>query len=978
MENIKALEAYAIEEMRPLEELGGQGLRLRHRKTGARVLLISNQDPNKVFFIGFATPPADSTGLPHILEHSVLCGSRNFPCKDPFVELAKGSLNTFLNAMTYPDKTLYPVASCNAKDFHNLIHVYMDAVFYPNIAKYKEIFAQEGWHYSLENPDAPLEINGVVYNEMKGAFSSPEEILAREMFNSLFPDTAYGHESGGDPARIPDLRYEDFLNFHQKYYHPSNSYIYLYGNGDMAAELDFLDREYLRDFAPGESFHHIDPQTPFDQPLRISRKYSVEEGEEAEDRAFFGLSLVPPLAGAWEERVLETLAFQVLDHCLGNSSSGSLRKRFLEEGLCKDMYTSYDEGLAYPYFAIVAKNAKGDADGLFEELVWEELERISREGLEERAWRAAISHMEFRYRESDYGSYPKGLILGLHAMDSWMVEDGAAFAYLEMEPVFAKLREEAAHGYFRDFVSRKFFGHRHMAYICLLPEAGLAAREEAERSARLEAAKAALSPGDLERICEEQAALEAYQGREERPEDLARLPMLSRRDLDRRGTDPVNTLESLEGRELLFHGVESRGIVYLRLLFDLEGLHREELRDLGLLKLAFASVDAGDLPYARLGQEIDICTGGIGANIISFTHGKQPGLAKNVLELKTKYFYHQAEEALALLRKVALESDFSNVARLREIVGENKARWEAYMISSGHSIAVSRLGAYGSQAGAFRELFNGWSFYQSLCALEKELESRGEAVAARLEALSAKLVCRARLGWDLACEPAYYSRAMEQLLPLARALPQGEPASGKGPVLEQPSPGEGFFSQGMVQYVGKGGNFRQAGLEYSGTLQVLKNILSYEYLWGKVRVMGGAYGCMCGFGRTGEGYFVSYRDPHLLQTLENFDSVADFVENFAADERAMTQYVIGAISALDTPMTPYVLAAFSMGAYYAGLGAEDLQKEREEILDARAEDIQALAGHVQALLSQGHICVVGNAQKLQEQAALFGRLEKLF
>ena len=450
--NVNELTAYEIEEQKTLGDLNAKGLVLRHKKSGARIAVISNDDENKVFMIGFRTPTENSTGVAHIIEHTVLCGSEKYPVKDPFIELAKGSLNTFLNAMTYPDKTIYPVASCNDKDFSNLMSVYMDAVFHPNIYKYEEIFKQEGWHYELEDEDSPITINGVVYNEMKGAFSSADDVLSRQILNSLFPDTCYANESGGDPEYIPDLTYEEYLNFHRRYYHPSNSYIYLYGDMDVEERLQWLDEEYLCHYEKTEPDSDIKTQKAFATPVELTKNYSISSGESEENNTYLSYNLV--LGTTLDARLYQ--AFDILDYVLVGAPGAPIKKALTDAGIGSEISGGYDSSIKQPTFSIIAKNANASDKERFLAIIKETLEQLVKEGLNKKSLLAGINSAEFRYREADYGSSPRGLLYGIQCLESWLYDDSAAFLHLEANKVYAYLKEQVETNYFEDLIQKYF------------------------------------------------------------------------------------------------------------------------------------------------------------------------------------------------------------------------------------------------------------------------------------------------------------------------------------------------------------------------------------------------------------------------------------------------------------------------------------------------------------------------------------------
>ena len=566
--SIYDLNAYEVLQTEELSDLKSKGTLLKHKKSGARVLLMENDDENKVFTIGFRTPPSDSTGVPHIMEHSVLCGSKEFPVKDPFVELVKGSLNTFLNAMTYPDKTVYPVASCNDKDFQNLMHVYMDAVFYPNIYQNDKTFRQEGWSYKLDNPDGELTISGVVYNEMKGAFSSPEGVLDRVVLNSLFPDNAYSVESGGDPDVIPELTYEQFLDFHRKYYHPSNSYIYLYGDMNMEEKLRWLDEKYLSNFEnePVDSEIHL--QKPFTEMKEVVQEYSIASEESEEDNTYLSYNKV--IGTTLDEKLY--LAFEILDYALLSAPGAPLKKALLDAGVGKDISGSYDNGVYQPIFSVISKNANVEQKEEFVRVIEDTLKDIVKNGINKKALRAGINYHEFRFREADFGNYPRGLMYGLQLFDSWLYDETKPFIHMQAIPTFEFLKEQVETGYFEELIQKYLLDNTHGSIVIIKPERGRTARMDKELADKLQAYKDSLSKEEIDALVKATKELEEYQEEESAPEDLAKIPVLGREDISREIAPIYNKELETGGVKLVHHEVETNGIGYTALLFDLSGI----------------------------------------------------------------------------------------------------------------------------------------------------------------------------------------------------------------------------------------------------------------------------------------------------------------------------------------------------------------------------------------------------------------------
>lgn len=974
MKKVRDLVAYEVIEEKELKDLNSLGYVLKHKKTGAKVALISNDDDNKVFCIGFRTPPEDSTGVPHILEHSVLCGSKNFPVKDPFVELVKGSLNTFLNAMTYPDKTVYPVASCNDKDFQNLMHVYLDAVFFPNIYKTEKIFMQEGWHYDMQSPEDDLTINGVVYNEMKGAFSSPDDVLYRSMTEALYPDTTYGVESGGDPEIIPKLTYEAFMDFHRKYYHPSNSYIYLYGNIDMAEKLEFIDKEYLSGFDYLEVDSRIECQKPFGEDTReMMKPYPISESENEAESAYLSMNYS---VGSALDKVV-TAAFDIIDYVLCSAPGAPLKQALTDKKVGKEVYSMYESGILQPMFSVVAKDTSLEKKELFVETIEKVLQEIVEKGFDKKALKAAINYYEFKYREADFGSYPKGLMYGLKAFDSWLYDEKVPFLHLEANEVFDLLKKKAEEGYFEELVREYLIENTHKVLVMLKPEKGLTERRDAALKASLQEKKEQLSKAQIAEIVAQTKALEEYQEAEDSKEDMAKIPLLSREDIGKQARKIVNEECKMKDIPALYHEVFTNGIAYIRMVFEIADMPEELLPYLGVYKSCLGLLNTANYQYGDLFNEINLVTGGMSVVNNNYANVQDVDKYRLTIEVKTKVLYENIEKAVVLMKEILMTSDFTDTKRLQEIIAEGRSRTQSQMMSAGHSVAVGRVASYGSVSGEIGELISGVPFFRLLCELDDHFESKKDDLIQKLQEIS-KFVCRKEnLMVDLISTKEAFEKLENCVDTLAEKL-YSCPVKKEKYVPMVSVKNEGFMTSGQVQYVCRGGNFKKKGLEYSGALRALKVMMGYEYLWNNVRVKGGAYGCMCAFGKSGECYFVSYRDPNLGKTIEVFEKAAENIRNYEADERTMTQYIIGAVSDLDIPMNPSALGLFSLSAYMTGVTQEMLQKERDELLSATQEDMRGLAEYIEAFVTENHLCVVGNAEKIKEEDGLFMHTENLF
>ena len=972
---LEDLSSYEIIEKRWIEDLQSESVLLSHKKTGAKVALLSNQDENKVFYIGFRTPPTDSTGVAHILEHSVLCGSRRFPVKDPFIELAKGSLNTFLNAMTFPDKTLYPVASCNGKDFRNLMQVYLDAVFYPNIHREDKIFGQEGWHYELESPDGELKLNGVVYNEMKGALSSPDDIFEQELMQSLYPDTPYGYNSGGDPEEIPSLSYGDFTEFHRKYYHPSNSYIYLYGDMDMAEELDFIDREYLSAYEKRQVESAIKSQPAFKTVNRVVKEYPIGEEEDEAEKAYLSYNVS---VGDTLDKELY-IAFQVLDYALCSASGAPLKQALTDRGIGTDISSVYDNGIRQPYFSILAKNADQEREQDFLDTIREVLEKIVREGFDKKALLAALNYYEFKYREANFGSYPKGLMYGLQIMDSWLYDETKPFIHIEANDTYRALREKADKGYFEGLVREYLLENPHKSVVILLPHKGLAGKRAEELAGKLAAYKASLSREQVAAIVEATKELADYQDEPDSPEALATIPMLSRKDMKKEAVKFINELRMVDDTRFLYHDIYTNGIGYLRFIFSLKDVPGELFPYAGILKGVLGLLNTEHFSYAGLFNEIYTVSGGM--EVVTNAYGSYADRDKCqvTLEIKIKILEENLERSVELIREILLTSDFTDKKRLKEVIAEGKSRMQGQMLSAAHSVAAGRALAGISLPAAYSELLSGVAFYRFIEKIDKDFDRAGGEVSEALQKLAALVFRPENLMVDLTGSQELAEKLPSLIRNFKQALGErgGEAVGTTGFVPAFTKKKEGYKTPGQVQYVCRAGNFRDKGLPYTGALKVLKVMMNYDYLWNKVRVHGGAYGCFAAFGRSGDSYFVSYRDPNLKNTINIYEKAVSYIEDFDADERTLTQFIIGAISELDMPMAPSAKGLYSLSGYMTDLTDEDIQKERDELLGVTAQELRRLAAYVRAFMEEEMLCVVGSAEKIAEASGLFDSVENL-
>lgn len=949
-------------------ELRGEGSLWQHEKTGARLFFIDCEDDNKVFSVSFRTPPADDTGLPHILEHSVLCGSRKFPLKEPFVELVKGSLNTFLNAMTYPDKTMYPVASRNDRDFKNLVDVYLDAVFFPNIYNNPWTLRQEGWHYELDSVEGEVSYNGVVYNEMKGVFSSSDAILEREVFKVLFPDTPYGKESGGDPDAIPNLTQAQFEEFHRTYYHPSNSFIFLYGKLDITEYLTFFDQEYLGRFDKLTVNSEILPQSAFKARKKSVVYYPVTQDETIEGKALLSLNWVTGLG----EDPAELMGLDVLSHILLETSASPLKKALQDANIGKEISGHFQDGILQPIFSVVSTHAKEDQEADFIQVIESTLEKLATDGLDPKLVAASLHRYEFQLREGSTGTTPKGLIQGIRAMDTWLY-GGHPVDALRYEEPLKVLKDGATQGFFENLIKKCLLNNSHQALVIALPQPGLSEQKEKQSAEALQAWKAQQSEETLLQVIAESKELEKRQGAPDSPEQLATIPLLDRKDLKVEPDFPVWQEKKLENQvtELTQELFTSR-ILYLSLYFDTHIVEQKDVPYLQLVTALLGRMNTSRRPYSDLSNEINLRSGGL-----SFSHWAVGDKAEGSIyhprfTVKTKMLGEDLAGALELLEEILLETRFDDSKRLKELIAEARARWESSLSEMGQQLATGRLASYLSEQGAYNDLSQ-LPFYRFLKELDDQFEERKTEIQESLKRVCGMIFRQPnllinRVGGKEEIQaanqllPQFLEKFSKKLLPKVNYKFDVKPLN------------EGLLSGSKVQYVAQGFNFRTLGKSYRGIYKLLETVLRYDYFWTRIRVQGGAYGSHARFERAGTMMFSSYRDPNLVETLNVYKELPEFLRSFAPDEREMTKYVIGTISGLDTPLTPSLKGDVAVSAFFSGVTAQDVAQERLDILKAQPKDLQDLADWIESGIAENTICIFGGEEKLKKQTQLFSRL----
>jgi len=952
---------FELVEERPIPEINSQARLYRHVQTGARLLSLENDDENKVFGVAFATPPEDSTGLPHILEHSVLCGSHTYPVKEPFKELRKGSLNTFLNAFTWPDKTVYPVASQNLADFYNLIGVYLDAVFKPFITP--ETLQTQGWHYEMDGPDGPLSYKGVVFNEMKGVYSAPDALIGRYSQQTLFPDTVYGLDSGGDPAVIPDLSYQQFRRFYQRHYHPSNSYLYFYGDDHSDERLRMVDA-YLSQYQPGEPVPLVPLQPAFDATQRFVYGYDAgADGDDGAEPARRSYLTVNWLMNEVTDQAT-TLALDVLSHILISTQASPLRKALLDSGLGEGVIGGgYDASYRQAMFSAGLKNIAAEESAQVEQLILDTLAGLARDGIDRDMIAAALNTLEFRLREANTGSFPRGLMYLLAALGGWL-HGGDPLAELAYETPLERLKQAAADDdrFFEKLIQRYLLDNRHRTVVLLQPDATARERAEMAERDRLEAARAAMSAADLQAVQETMQRLRELQDTPDTPEALATIPTLTLDDLEREIRRIPAAEGELAGVRLLTHDLFTNGILYLDLGFDLRSLPQRLLPYGELFARLLLSMGTATQDYVKLSQRIGRETGGIHRTAHLAT--TRNGDATTHLILRGKATLSQGQALLDILQDVLLTARLDNQERLRQIVLEEKAGLEAGLIPGGHGVVFRRLRARFSTADWAAEQMGGVDYLFFLRRLIQRLEQDWPGVLADLEAVAAALIGRAGMVCNVTVDQASFDAFQPRLAAFLTALPAGAPAATDWQPAMAAGP-EGLTLPAQVNYVGKGANLYSLGYQLHGASLVAVKFLDNTWLWDRVRVQGGAYGGFCTFDSlSGVLAYLSYRDPNLLDTLQVYDQAAAYLRTVALTQADVDKIIIGLIGQMDSYQLPDAKGYTSLIRALNRDTDAIRQRLRDQVLAATVADVRGLADWLEQVAQQGTVVVLGSEQAI--------------
>jgi len=950
-----------------IPELNSHAKLYRHKGTGAQLLSMLNNDENKAFGISFRTPPTDSTGVPHIMEHSVLCGSRKYPLKEPFIELAKGSLNTYLNASTYPDKTCYPVASQNLQDFYNLVDVYLDAVFYPLITS--ETLKQEGWHYELMQKDEPIKYKGVVFNEMKGAYSSPEAVMYRHIGQLLLPDTIYGVDSGGDPKAIPDLTYEQFRNFYDSYYHPSNAFLYFYGDDDPEKRLQIADN-YLKDYAHREPDSGVTLQPPFEQPREVIMSYAASDEDAAATKSMITINWLLPE----NNNPTLALALSIMSHAVFRTPASPLRKILMDSGLGEDvMGGGLSAYMRQMTFSAGMKGVKRADVTKVSDLIMQTLRQIVAEGLEADMVEAAMNTVEFRMREYNTGGFPKGLSIMFDALSTW-IHGHDPLQQISFERPLAAIKASLAENprYFESLVEQYLLQNNHRLTLITEPDAALKNREEAAEIAKLAEIKAAMSEEELERIIEETYHLRESQDAPDDPEVLALVPSLKLSDIDRQSKILPIAVTEHDGAKILYHDLFTSGILYLEVGFNLRVIPADLLPYMSLFSDALLQLGTEKESFVKLLQRIGRKTGGLRAfpSVSSQRHSPE---SSAWLFLRGKCTVPQTDDLLAIMQDILLTVKLDNQERFKQLVLEDKASRESSVVPGGHGFVSRRLQAHFSEAAWVNEQMGGVDYIFFLRQLAQEVEQNWAGVLAKLETIRQLLINRNAMICNVTLDETNWQLVRPKIEQFMAALPT-QPYNFATWTPQPGIPFEGLTAAAsQVNYVGKAANLYDLGYQFHGSMSVITNYVRTTYLWEKIRVQGGAYGAFCNFDRnTGVFSFGSYRDPNLLETLANYDLASEFLRHLNLNEDQLTKSIIGVIGDIDTYQLADAKGYTSMMRYLHGTTDEERQQYRAEVLATKSYHFQAFAEILAQFNQQGIVTVLGSPEAINQANAARG------
>lgn len=962
------LNNYKLIEEKYIDEVASNCKVYTHIKTGARVLTLENNDDNKAFGIGFRTPPERGNGVCHIVEHCVLSGSRKFKTKEPFMDLIKSSLQTFLNAMTFPDKTIYPVSSRNEKDFYNLMDVYLDAVFHPAIYEEEKIFLQEGWHYELKDKEDDLKYNGVVYNEMKGVYSASENLVSDAMVFALHEDSSYGVDSGGDPKLIPSLSYEEFKDYHKKYYHPSNSYIYLYGNQNMEEALDFIDKNYLQDFDKAEINSEIilNDEIKKTKDVEITFSASKEEMKDKIDYLSKGWTL------GYADSKMDVFMRDFLAELLIDAQGGPLKKAIFDAGLAEDVYSETSSSLPLD-LSIVLKNTEADKKDEFLKLLRESLEKLVEEGIDKDLLEATLNKFEFIFREG--GGTQKAIIYYIRALNSWLYDQSPLDA-LYYNDVLSEVKEKLNDGFVENYIKEKLLDNEYSVNLVARPELNKNHREEEELKKELQELKAKMSDEEIQEIVKKSRDLEEYQNQEDSQENKDTIPSLELSDIDEKVTEYPVEEDKLGDVVYLKTHQETNGIVYTTLSHDISFIEKEEMETMSLLLSLIGLIDTKNYTYEELNNEIYKATGGISFNPSVYVDAKDKEKYVLRMNIKMKSTADKLGRGLEIIDEIMNNSLLDSKKRIKELLNILKSRIESTMLQNGHQFIISILKSYYSRVADIQSHIGGLNYYDFMRDLVENFEEKWEDFERQSEKIYDKLFVRDNLIISTAGNLEDLNKIKPELEKHIKSLEVKniKPADYE---FERNNKNEGLYTTSNVVYVSKGYNLEDLGLKYMGDLTVLANILNSSYLHNEIRAKGGAYGGGITIGRSGDMATYSYRDPNLKNTVKVYESIGSFVENVKMSDEDLKDFIIGSMNSFDPLLSPEQVGDINLSRFITGLKVEDLEKSKKEALETNLEKLNSYGKIFDEAMKKNYLAAFGSENIIRDGENLFKEIKSI-
>ena len=947
---------FTVKRIRPLDELNAEFIEMEHIKTGLEIVWIKRDEENKTFGIAFKTLPFDDTGVFHILEHSVLCGSEKYPVKEPFVDLLQTSMNTFLNAMTFPDKTLYPISSRNDKDFFNLMSVYLDAVFCPAIYNKAEIFYQEGWHYEPDE-NGNFSYKGVVFNEMKGVFAGADELCEMAIDKALFPDTPYKYVSGGDPASIPDLTYESFIESHRRFYSPSNAYVYFDGNVNIEKALDFLNSEYLSKYERGERISTSLVQDAVDAGI-TEIEYELGEDESKENKMRIAYAGV---IGSFEDRE-RLVAMQVLSDVLCGGNQSLLTKCILSQGLAEDVSMQVCDGICQPWVKLEAQNIADGMETELETVIFDKLREFSDNGIDHSQLEASMANLEFRMRERDYGDMPQGIVLGFVMLETWLY-GGDPISNLSVGDLFEKLRNKMRNGYFEQLIKEVLLNNNHKAKIVMKPSYTVGQERRARELERISKEVANFSDDDRAELIRKQEKLLEWQSSEDSPEAVATVPKLQLSDISAKPDEPPIEILDSNGTKALFHAVNCTGIAYFSLYFDAEDLSEEEISQLSFLTDILGKMRTQKYDEEALDRLSRLLFGDINYSVASFPSKNEIDKCRVKMHVSFSTLEKNIEEALAFVVEILTNTSFDNKKTALDLLKQLKTKYFQQFVMSGSAVGSGRIKAQYSACGVVNECAGGLKYYRWLC--EQENDMNWKQLSGMLETLAEKVICSSRLTLSLTgADKTALANSTEYL---HKSLNSGSKPDGEIKIKPWGKTREGIVIPSDVCFACAGGVLNHFD-KYNGALAVASRVVSLAYLWNAVRVQGGAYGCGCRVDRNGFAFSYSYRDPSAVNSLEAYKKIPDFLEEISASDMDLTGFIIGTVAGVSPLCTPKMKGYRSDQAYFSDISPEDKEREIEEMLSVTQKTLLEISKLMKNVFEEEGICALGNREQLDECA----------